>query len=45
MGGVYDKEHASRYIKLGARFVLSGSDHNYLLAGARARSETLRGAV
>jgi 2-keto-3-deoxy-L-rhamnonate aldolase RhmA len=42
MGGVYDKENASRYIKLGARFILSGSDHNYLLAGARARSELLR---
>ena len=28
MGGVYDKEDASRYIKAGARMVLSGSDHN-----------------
>ena len=45
MGGVYDKENAARYIKLGARFVLSGSDHNYLLAGARARTEVLRQAV
>ena len=45
MGGVYDKDNASRYIKLGARFVLSGSDHNYLVAGARARSEALRGAL
>jgi hypothetical protein len=25
--------------------VLSGSDHTYLLAGATARSEVLRGAV
>jgi 2-keto-3-deoxy-L-rhamnonate aldolase RhmA len=45
MGGVYDKETASRYIKAGARMVLSGSDHTYLLAGATARSEVLRGAV
>ncbi len=45
LGGVYDKEHASRYIELGARFVLSGSDHNYLVAGARARSEALHGLV
>jgi 2-keto-3-deoxy-L-rhamnonate aldolase RhmA len=45
MGGVYDKENASRYIKSGARMVLSGSDHNYILAGAKARSETLRAAV
>ena len=44
MGGVYDKEHASRYIKLGARFVLTGSDHNYLVAGAKARVEALRDA-
>lgn len=45
MGGVYDKDTAGRYIKGGARFVLSGSDHNYVLAGAQARSETLRGIV
>ena len=45
MGGVYDQVNASRYIKLGARMVLSGSDHNYLLAGAKARSEVLRKAV
>jgi 2-keto-3-deoxy-L-rhamnonate aldolase RhmA len=45
MGGIYDKENASRLIKLGARFVLSGSDHNYLLTGAKARSEVLRAAV
>src|SRR4051794_26676033 len=45
MGGVYDKETASRYIKAGARMVLSGSDHTYLLAGARERAEILRGAV
>ena len=36
MGGVYDQVNASRYIKIGAR-VLSGSDHNYLLAGASQR--------
>ena len=45
MGGVYDKENASRYIKSGARMVLSGSDHNYILAGAKARSDLLRQAV
>ena len=45
MGGVYDKDNASRYIKIGARMILSGSDHNYLLAGAKARSEVLRAAV
>ena len=45
MGGVYDKDTASRYIKAGARMVLSGSDHTYVLAGAKARAEVLRGAV
>jgi 2-keto-3-deoxy-L-rhamnonate aldolase RhmA len=45
MGGVYDKETASRYIKGGARLILSGSDHNFILAGAKARTEILRAAV
>jgi 2-keto-3-deoxy-L-rhamnonate aldolase RhmA len=38
MGGVYDEENASRYVGMGARFVLTGSDHIYLLMGANARS-------
>ena len=46
MGGVYDREWASRYIKEhGACFVLTGSDHNYLVAGATQRSELLRSIV
>jgi 2-keto-3-deoxy-L-rhamnonate aldolase RhmA len=45
MGGVYDKDTASRYIKGGARMILSGSDHNYILAGAKMRTEILRAAV
>ena len=45
MGGVYDKDNASRYIEGGARMILSGSDHNYILAGAKARTEILRAAV
>jgi 2-keto-3-deoxy-L-rhamnonate aldolase RhmA len=43
MGGVYDEEHAAAYIRMGARFLLSGSDHNLLMAGATARSKFLRG--
>ncbi|MCO6415530.1 aldolase/citrate lyase family protein [Siccirubricoccus sp. KC 17139] len=43
MGGVYDETWAAAYIKLGARLLLSGSDHNLLLAGATARSKFLRG--
>jgi 2-keto-3-deoxy-L-rhamnonate aldolase RhmA len=45
MGGVYDKETATTYIKGGARMILSGADHVYLMAGARARSEVLRAAI
>jgi 2-keto-3-deoxy-L-rhamnonate aldolase RhmA len=45
MGGVYDKDNATKYIKSGARMILSGADHVYLMAGAKARSETLRAAV
>jgi 2-keto-3-deoxy-L-rhamnonate aldolase RhmA len=45
MGGVYDKEYAAKYIKGGARFILSGADHVYLMAGAKARAELLRAAV
>jgi 2-keto-3-deoxy-L-rhamnonate aldolase RhmA len=37
MGGVYDEENASRYVGMGARFVLTGSDHSYILTGANAR--------
>jgi 2-keto-3-deoxy-L-rhamnonate aldolase RhmA len=45
MGGVYDQENATNYIKMGARMILSGSDHNYLMAGAAARSKVLRAAL
>ena len=37
MGGVYDEENASRYVGMGARFILTGSDHTYLMAGAGQR--------
>ena len=43
MGGVYDRDWAATYIvDCGARFVLTGSDHAYLVAGATQRSELLR---
>jgi 2-keto-3-deoxy-L-rhamnonate aldolase RhmA len=42
MGGVYDQEVASRYIAMGARLVLAGSDHNLLLDAATRRAEFLR---
>jgi 2-keto-3-deoxy-L-rhamnonate aldolase RhmA len=43
MGGVYDQEVASRYIAMGARLILAGSDHNLLLDAATRRAEFLRG--
>jgi 2-keto-3-deoxy-L-rhamnonate aldolase RhmA len=42
MGGVYDSDAAARYIKGGARFILAGSDHGYMLAAGKARAEALR---
>ena len=42
MGGVYDQENAAHYIGMGARFVLSGADHAYIMAGAAARTAFLR---
>jgi 2-keto-3-deoxy-L-rhamnonate aldolase RhmA len=37
MGGVYDEENAARYVGMGARFLLSGSDHLYMVSGAAQR--------
>jgi 2-keto-3-deoxy-L-rhamnonate aldolase RhmA len=43
MGGVYDQEVASRYMAMGARMVLAGSDHNLLLEAITSRAQFLRG--
>lgn len=43
MGGVYDEENASRYAAMGARFLLTGSDHSYIMAGAGQRSSFFNG--
>ncbi len=45
MGGVYDEAHARAYIGIGARLVLGGSDHQFLLDAASARAGFLRGLV
>jgi 2-keto-3-deoxy-L-rhamnonate aldolase RhmA len=37
MGGVYDEENAARYVGMGARFLLTGSDHGFIVAGASRR--------
>ncbi|MCL2428061.1 MAG: aldolase/citrate lyase family protein [Alphaproteobacteria bacterium] len=41
LGGVYDQENATRYIRMGAQFVLSGNDHSYIMAGGAARAAFL----
>jgi len=43
MGGVYDTRLMEKYIGYGMRFILSGGDLSFLLAGAKARTEFLRG--
>src|SRR5262245_13962244 len=43
MGGIYDHPNMERYIKMGARFVLGGSDVTFLMAGGQARVDFLRG--
>ncbi|HEY4172931.1 MAG TPA: aldolase/citrate lyase family protein [Rhodopila sp.] len=43
MGGVYDEVHASRYVAMGARFLLTGSDHSYIMSGAGHRSAFFNG--
>src|SRR3984957_9910428 len=42
MGGVYELDAMKKYIDLGAHFILTGSDHAYILAGANQRSAFLR---
>ncbi len=42
MGGVYEPKLMEKYIGYGMRFILSGSDFSFLMAGARARTEFLR---
>ena len=43
MGGVYDEENASRYVAIGARFLLTGADHLYIINGAKQRIDFFRG--
>jgi 2-keto-3-deoxy-L-rhamnonate aldolase RhmA len=43
MGGVYDEVNAARYVGMGARFVLTGSDHSYMLIGANQRTAFFTG--
>ena len=42
MGGVYEPKLMDKYIGSGMRFILSGSDLSFIMAGARERSRVLR---
>ena len=42
MGGVYDPKLMTKYCGIGMRFILSGSDLSFIMAGARERSTMLR---
>jgi 2-keto-3-deoxy-L-rhamnonate aldolase RhmA len=42
MGGINDNEDARRFIGMGCRFVLTGSDHNYVIEGAAAKAKFMR---
>jgi 2-keto-3-deoxy-L-rhamnonate aldolase RhmA len=42
MGGVYDPKLMGKYCGIGMRFILSGSDLSFIMAGARERSAMLR---
>lgn len=43
MGGVYDPKLLEKYIAMGMRFVLSGGDLGFLMAGASERAKFLHG--
>ena len=42
MGGVYNEELMSEYIKMGMKFILSGSDLSFMMQSATQRSKKLR---
>jgi 2-keto-3-deoxy-L-rhamnonate aldolase RhmA len=42
MAGIYNEAIMPRYIEMGARFILSGQDGNFMMAAATARTAFLR---
>jgi 2-keto-3-deoxy-L-rhamnonate aldolase RhmA len=42
MAGIYNEAIMPRYIEMGARFILSGQDGSFIMAGAQARTGFLR---
>jgi 2-keto-3-deoxy-L-rhamnonate aldolase RhmA len=42
MGGINDDEDARRYIAMGSRFITSGNDHSFIVAGSVERAKFYR---
>lgn len=42
MGGVYDEANAGAYVRMGARFIVGGSDHGLLVEAAKGRAAFLK---
>jgi 4-hydroxy-2-oxoheptanedioate aldolase len=42
MAGIYNEQIMPRYVEMGARFVLSGQDAQFLMAGAASRTAFMR---
>jgi 2-keto-3-deoxy-L-rhamnonate aldolase RhmA len=42
MAGIYNETIMPRYIEMGARFILSGQDAAFMMAGAQSRTGFLR---
>jgi 2-keto-3-deoxy-L-rhamnonate aldolase RhmA len=45
MGGVYSKDLIQKYLKSGVQFMLGGADVGFVIEGAKARREMIRGAT
>jgi 2-keto-3-deoxy-L-rhamnonate aldolase RhmA len=45
MAGIYNETIMPRYIDMGARFILSGQDGSFMMAGAQSRTGFLRGTL
>ena len=43
MGGIYDEDVCSKFVRAGCRFVLAGADIGFLMAAAKARTGFMRG--
>ena len=42
MGGIYNPAMMARYVEMGARLILAGNDHAFLMTAARAQAQAVR---